>query len=72
MRTYNRPKMDRETILAAMRHCAAASNCMDCPAYRRKTGCLDAHAGAADLIEQQQRRIEDLEAELTENGGKAP
>lgn len=54
--------MTRDEIVAALRCCTAinADMCNDCPCHH-KNGCEDlAKTAAADLIENQQRRIEAL------------
>lgn len=58
--------MSNEEIVAALRYCQITehSDCWGCPANIGSAGCLDAlHKEAADVLEAQQKRIEQLEAE---------
>lgn len=58
--------MSNDEIIAALRYCqiAAHSDCWGCPANIGDASCLDRlHAAAADALEAQHRRIEELEAE---------
>lgn len=58
--------MKTNDIIAAMRCCVASQHtgCKECPAYCRSANCLNRlHTAAADTIEAQQKRIEELGAE---------
>lgn len=58
--------MKTNEIIAALRYCQITehSDCWGCPANIGSAGCLDAlHKEAADVLEAQQKRIEQLEAE---------
>ena len=55
--------METDKIIKALRHCSVSGNsCRECPAYNQNSGCLDRlHAQAADLLEEQQKHIAELE-----------
>lgn len=59
--------MKTNEIIAGLRNCVTThfTGCKDCPAYCRSSNCLNRlHTAAADTLEAQQKRIEELEAEL--------
>lgn len=61
--------MKANEVIAALRYCQLSqhTDCWGCPAYSLDAGCLDAlHKDAADTIEAQQKRIEELEGEQEE------
>ena len=56
--------MKTNEIIAALRYCQLSqhTDCWGCPANIGGSGCLDAlHKDAADALESQQKRIEELE-----------
>ena len=58
--------MKTNEIIAALRYCQLSqhTDCWGCPANIGGSGCLDAlHKDAADALEAQQKRIEELEKE---------
>ena len=60
--------METDKIIKTLRHCSVSGNsCRECPAYNQDSGCLDRlHAQAADLLEEQQRRIAELKEQSRE------
>ena len=57
--------MSNDEIVAALRYCQITehSDCWGCPANIGDSSCLDVlHKDAADALESQQKRIEELEA----------
>ena len=59
--------MKTNEIIAGLRNCVTTqfTGCKDCPAYCRSSNCLNRlHTAAADTLETQQKRIEELEKEL--------
>ena len=60
--------MKTNEIIAGLRNCVTTqfAGCKECPAYCRSASCLNRlHTAAADTLEAQQKRIEELEAELS-------
>ena len=58
--------MKTNEIIAGLRNCVTTqfTGCKECPAYCRSASCLNRlHTAAADVLEAQQKRIEQLEAE---------
>lgn len=58
--------MKTNEIIAGLRNCVTTqfAGCKECPAYCRSASCLNRlHTAAADTLEAQQKRIEELEAE---------
>ena len=58
--------MKTNEIIAALRYCQLSqhTDCWGCPANIGDSSCLDVlHKDAADALEAQQKRIEELEAE---------
>lgn len=59
--------MKTNEIIAGLRNCVVTqfTGCKECPAYCRSANCLNRlHTAAADTLEAQQKRIDELEAEL--------
>ena len=60
--------MSNDEIVAALRYCQITehSDCWGCPANIGSAGCLDRlHKEAADVLEDQQKRIDGLEKKLS-------
>ena len=58
--------MKTNEMIAGLRNCVTTqfAGCKECPAYCRSASCLNRlHTAAADTLEAQQKRIEELEAE---------
>lgn len=60
--------MKTNEIIAGLRNCVTTqfTGCKECPAYYRSASCLNRlHTAAADVLEDQQKRIDGLEKKLS-------